>query len=131
VADPGPAEDLAAQTFSEALRSRARYPGRAAAGPWLYGIAHNLLRGHRRAEERQLRAYARTGVDPAAELDVEAEACAGMRRHELAMASGAYDIRRRRIVLETRERAKRVTAPKRVSATAAPGRPRPRWATGG
>jgi RNA polymerase sigma factor (sigma-70 family) len=69
---PALAEDLAAQTFTEALRSRERYPGRAAAGPWLYGIAHNLLRGHRRAEERQLRAYARTGVDPAAELDVDA-----------------------------------------------------------
>lgn len=67
------AEDLAAQTFSEALRS-AGYPGRAAAGPWLYGIAHNLLRGHRRSEERQLRAYARTGVDPATELDVDAVA---------------------------------------------------------
>ena len=68
---PALAEDLAAQTFAEALRS-ARYPGRAAAGPWLYGIAHNLLRGHRRAEQRQLRAYARSGVDPVAELDVDA-----------------------------------------------------------
>jgi len=32
--------------------------------PWLYGIATNLLRQHRRAELRQYRALARTGVDP-------------------------------------------------------------------
>jgi RNA polymerase sigma-70 factor (ECF subfamily) len=71
---PALAEDLAAQTFAEALRSRGRYPGRADAAPWLYGIAHNLLRGHRRAEQRQLRAYARTGIDPATELDTDAVA---------------------------------------------------------
>jgi RNA polymerase sigma-70 factor (ECF subfamily) len=33
---------------------------------WLYGIATNLVRRRARDEERMLRAYARTGVDPAA-----------------------------------------------------------------
>lgn len=67
------ADDLAAQTFAEALRSRGRYdPGGAGPGPWLFGIAHNLLRAHRRQEERQLRAFARTGVDPVVAVDTDA-----------------------------------------------------------
>lgn len=32
--------------------------------PWLFGIAANLLRRHRRAEERRLRAYARAAMAP-------------------------------------------------------------------
>jgi RNA polymerase sigma-70 factor (ECF subfamily) len=58
-------EDLAAQTFALALRDLKRYD--AARGPmraWVFGIAANVLRGHRRSEERRLRALARTGVDP-------------------------------------------------------------------
>jgi RNA polymerase sigma-70 factor (ECF subfamily) len=68
------AEDLASQVFAEALRSRARYdPAQPGAGaPWLYGIAHNLLRQHLRTEQRQLRAYARTGVDPLVADDTDA-----------------------------------------------------------
>jgi RNA polymerase sigma-70 factor (ECF subfamily) len=63
---PALAEDLAAQTFAEAYRHRGRFDGtRPSAVPWLHGIAHNLLRQHRRQEVRQLRAYARSGVDPA------------------------------------------------------------------
>jgi hypothetical protein len=53
------ADDLAAETFAVAFKSRRRYDAaRADARPWLYGIASNLLRHHRRREERQLRAYA-------------------------------------------------------------------------
>ena len=59
------AEDLAAQTFVEAFRSRARFdPSAASAVPWLFGIATNLLRHHRRSEARGWAAYARTGIDP-------------------------------------------------------------------
>jgi RNA polymerase sigma factor (sigma-70 family) len=36
------------------------------AGPWLFGIATRLASRHWRREERELRAYSRTGVDPAA-----------------------------------------------------------------
>jgi RNA polymerase sigma factor (sigma-70 family) len=54
------AEDLASETFMVAFRRRRSYDrSRADARPWLYGIATNLLREHRRAEERHLRAYAR------------------------------------------------------------------------
>jgi RNA polymerase sigma-70 factor (ECF subfamily) len=66
------ADDLAAQTFTEAFAHRARYdPTRSSALPWLHGIAANLLRRHQRTEQRQLRAYARTGIDPVLESDLE------------------------------------------------------------
>jgi RNA polymerase sigma-70 factor (ECF subfamily) len=60
------ADDLTAEAFLIAFRGRAKYDrAQADARPWLYGIAANLLRGHRRAESRQYRALARTGLDPA------------------------------------------------------------------
>jgi RNA polymerase sigma factor (sigma-70 family) len=59
------ADDLAAEIFAQAFEHRKRYDRqRPDARPWLFGIAHNLLRHHYRDEERALRAYARTGVDP-------------------------------------------------------------------
>lgn len=63
----GPAlgEELAAETFTVAFAKRARYrPETPDARPWLFGIAVNLLRTQRRKERRELRAFARTGVDP-------------------------------------------------------------------
>lgn len=67
---PALAEDLAAQTFAEAWSGRARFDptrGEAGAVGWLFGIATNLLRRHRRREDSQLRAFARLGVDPVGE----------------------------------------------------------------
>ena len=62
-ADAG--SDLASEVFVRAFASRSRYDlTRADARPWLYGIAANLLYKQRREETRQLRAYARRGVDP-------------------------------------------------------------------
>ena len=53
------AEELTAQTFVEALARHDRYdPERGPIGPWLFGIAANLLRRHYRQEERALRAIA-------------------------------------------------------------------------
>jgi RNA polymerase sigma-70 factor (ECF subfamily) len=64
------AEDLAAQTFFEAWAGRHRYDAsRGASVGWLYGIATNLLRRHRRREDSQLRAFARVGVDPTEDFD--------------------------------------------------------------
>jgi RNA polymerase sigma factor (sigma-70 family) len=69
------AEDLLAQTFLVAFETRARYhAGRAGVRPWLYGIATNLLRRHRRDEVRQFRAFARTGTDPDVPCPAEAVA---------------------------------------------------------
>jgi RNA polymerase sigma factor (sigma-70 family) len=62
---PGIAEDVVAETFLVAFRRRGTYDGsRKDARPWLYGIATNVIRRHRRDEVRALRAFARTGVDP-------------------------------------------------------------------
>jgi len=62
---PDLAEELASQTFLVAFNQRARYDlSFSNARPWLFGIASNLLRRQRREERRQLRAYARTGIDP-------------------------------------------------------------------
>jgi RNA polymerase sigma factor (sigma-70 family) len=63
--DPVLADELAAQVFVVAFSRRESYDStQADARPWLYGIAASLLRGHARAEERELRALARTCVDP-------------------------------------------------------------------
>ncbi|WP_426247036.1 RNA polymerase sigma factor [Nocardioides sp. LHG3406-4] len=66
------AEDLTADTFVIAFRSRARFDHtRGSARPWLYGIASNVAAKHRRSEVRGLRAFARTGIDPIAHSWVE------------------------------------------------------------
>lgn len=53
--DSSLAEDLAADVFLTAFRQRERYDQqRADSLPWLYGIAHNLLRNRLRAERRRL-----------------------------------------------------------------------------
>jgi RNA polymerase sigma factor (sigma-70 family) len=67
------ADELAAETFAQAFRRRSAYdPGRAGVRPWLFGIATNLVRHHVRGERRRLLAYARTGVDPVVQPDLDA-----------------------------------------------------------
>lgn len=57
------ADDLASEVFSIAFRRRSSYDhARNDARPWLYGIAANLVRRRHRAEQRQLRAYIRSGL---------------------------------------------------------------------
>jgi RNA polymerase sigma factor (sigma-70 family) len=69
---PDLADDLMAETFLLAFRQRERYDlTRSDARPWLYGIATNLVRQHRRAEGRFWRALARSGVDPVVESPAE------------------------------------------------------------
>ena len=66
------ADDIVAETFLAAFRRRHRYDlSRSDARPWLYGIAANVIGKHRRAEVRMLRAFARTGIDPAAQGHAE------------------------------------------------------------
>jgi RNA polymerase sigma factor (sigma-70 family) len=65
---PDLADDLAAETFTEAFDVRLRFDTtHPDARPWLFGIATNLLRHHYRSEARRLRAYAR--LDPPAAGD--------------------------------------------------------------
>jgi RNA polymerase sigma-70 factor (ECF subfamily) len=78
------AEDLTATVFLAAFQSRGRFrPSGHDAGPWLYGIATNILRRHTRTEVRRLRAYGRLphpgtvhvdGDDLASRLDAQGAA---------------------------------------------------------
>jgi RNA polymerase sigma-70 factor (ECF subfamily) len=57
---PTVAEELTAETFAKAFEHRARFePLHESAGPWLYGIATNVLHKAWRAERRQLSAFGR------------------------------------------------------------------------
>ena len=63
---PDAADDLVANTFLIAFQQRKRFdPSLRSARPWLYGIATNLMRRHRRQELAFYRALARTGGAPA------------------------------------------------------------------
>jgi RNA polymerase sigma factor (sigma-70 family) len=65
IGDWSAAEDVMAQTFLEAWRSRERIaPDGGSLRPWLLGIATNLARGHRRASRRQVAALLRLGAPP-------------------------------------------------------------------
>jgi len=87
---PGAADDVVAETFLTAFRLRSRYSrDRPDARPWLYGIATNLVGRHRRAEVRQYRALARTGLDPVTESfadRADARVSAGAESRRLAAA---------------------------------------------
>jgi RNA polymerase sigma factor (sigma-70 family) len=62
------ADDVVAEVFLVAFQRRGDYDlTHADARPWLYGIATNLIRRHRRDEVRLLRAIARAAADPPAE----------------------------------------------------------------
>jgi RNA polymerase sigma-70 factor (ECF subfamily) len=59
------AEDVAAETFAVAFAQRDRFnPERGALRPWLFGIATNLIAGHRRGEARHYRALGRLPAPP-------------------------------------------------------------------
>jgi RNA polymerase sigma factor (sigma-70 family) len=62
------AEEAAAQTFFIAFDQRRDFErGRADARPWLFGIATNIARRHRRGEVRELRAIAALGAEAVVE----------------------------------------------------------------
>lgn len=75
---PGDAEELFGEVFRIAFERRTSFDrGRSSAGPWLYGIASNLLRKRRRSEARRLSATVRLGADreraqPPQEVTVDA-----------------------------------------------------------
>jgi RNA polymerase sigma factor (sigma-70 family) len=72
-AGPALAEELTAETFAKAFEHRARFePIHESAGPWLYGIATNVVHKSWRAERRQLDAYRKTAAvwaSPADDFD--------------------------------------------------------------
>jgi RNA polymerase sigma-70 factor, ECF subfamily len=96
------AEDLVAETFLTAFRLRHRYDASyPSARPWLFGIAANLIRRYRRTERRQLRAYARTGVDPLDDglADAERRVDAAAVGPRLAQALASLPHRDREVLL--------------------------------
>ncbi len=53
------AEELAQETFAQAMVSRRRYDGRKGFRPWLHGIALNVVRKHWRKQRNATRAHER------------------------------------------------------------------------
>ena len=82
------ADELAAQTFLVAFDSRSRFDrSRSDSRPWLFGIATNLARNHRRREIVELRAVAAMTPEAGAGDDgVEARIDAERLRGPLARA---------------------------------------------
>jgi RNA polymerase sigma factor (sigma-70 family) len=90
-------EDIAAETFRVALDSRRRFDrSRDDAGPWLFGIATNLLRHRLRSETRRTRALLRLHHGDEADLSdgvvdrVEAEALGPQVAEALGRLQPAY-----------------------------------------
>lgn len=81
------AEELTAETFARALRSRRQFDvSHASALPWLYGIAVNQIRMHGRSEQRRQRAYRLFAQDASIEPPSTAEADARLDAQALAPA---------------------------------------------
>jgi RNA polymerase sigma factor (sigma-70 family) len=96
------ADEIAGETFRVAFERRGTWRGQSdSARPWLYGIATNLLRRHRREESRRLRAFARSADDRFATLDEDAILArldAGARGARLAAGLAALAPRDRDVV---------------------------------
>jgi RNA polymerase sigma factor (sigma-70 family) len=101
----GVADDLASETFLIAFRRRATFDSDVGVGQvrsWLYGIATNLVRRHRRGEERRFRAIARVPDepnDPGHDERVVVRLSAQRIRGELAAALAALPARDRDVLL--------------------------------
>jgi RNA polymerase sigma factor (sigma-70 family) len=78
-------DELASEAFARAFDSRSRYNAdRGPVAAWLFGIAANLIRRHRRDEKHRLRALARVSFAPA-----EDDASAADQRADAAASRGA------------------------------------------
>ncbi|MGN6167903.1 MAG: RNA polymerase sigma factor [Solirubrobacteraceae bacterium] len=86
------AADLAAEVFASVLLSARRYrPQRDTAGPWVLGIARNVLGASRRRRRVEDRARRRLGLEPIELDDYDLErtaALAGERGGVLALVEG-------------------------------------------
>jgi RNA polymerase sigma factor (sigma-70 family) len=97
-------EDLVAETFTTAFRSRSRFDRRYDdARPWLLGIAANVLRHHHRAEARRqrrrrsIRPDAPQGNDPAEEAISQVDSISSW--EHVARALEQLDDRYREVLL--------------------------------
>jgi RNA polymerase sigma-70 factor, ECF subfamily len=67
-------DDFVQSTFLEAYRSARRFRGDSAVKTWLFGIAANLVRVHRRSEQRRERATVALATVPPATTPTPGEA---------------------------------------------------------
>ncbi|HET8820061.1 MAG TPA: RNA polymerase sigma factor, partial [Thermoleophilaceae bacterium] len=82
-----------AETFAIAFRRWGSLDPSRPVRPWLYGVASNLIRHHWRKERRMLRAYARSGVDPAlAEEEISSDRL-DARAERLALSAALAQLR--------------------------------------
>lgn len=97
------ADDLAAETFLIAFRQRDRFDRRSGVvRAWLYGIATNLIRRHRRDEVRAWRALAKLPLPlpvTGAEERIAAQVTAQGTRRELAAALAKVSAKDREVLL--------------------------------
>jgi RNA polymerase sigma factor (sigma-70 family) len=97
------ADDVMAETFAVAFQRRHSYDvARLDARPWLFGIATNLMRTHRRTEARRWRALAReaAGVQDESVADaVAARVTAQAVRRELTETLARLPARQRDVLL--------------------------------
>jgi RNA polymerase sigma-70 factor (ECF subfamily) len=100
---PEAAEDVVAETFLIAYAQRHRFdPARASMLTWLYGIATNVARRHRRVERRHLAGYARAAealVDDGHADRAVARADATAVRARIARALARLPSRQREVIL--------------------------------
>src|SRR5580658_3843620 len=91
------AEELTAETFARAFAGRHRFdPSRGTVRAWLYGIAANLARHHRRDEQRHLARLAALGPDELVTPDGSGQLADRMR---LAGALASLQPRQRHVVV--------------------------------
>jgi RNA polymerase sigma-70 factor, ECF subfamily len=89
------AEDIASETFLVAFDRRNSYrTDQLDARPWLFGIATNLMRRRRRAEESTLRAYARSGVEGVVDVYAAVDARLEAGRSQPVIARALLKLRR-------------------------------------
>jgi len=88
------ADDVTAETFATAFRRWEAFDSSRPVRPWLYGIASNLIRHQWRQERRMLRAYARTGADPAIAEEDRAVDRLDAQAELVTLASALADLRR-------------------------------------
>jgi len=87
------ADDLAASTFTVAFERRGSFRREATtARPWLFGIATNLLRNERRAEQRAIESLARIRPSPPVAGGEDGESAAGLADALAGLDPGQRDV---------------------------------------
>lgn len=89
-------EDLVQSTFLEIARGTAAYDGRASVRTWLFAIATNIVRHHRRSTARRFRLLSAFGAEPAsapAQPDVQTDGRRNLERARAALAALGDDLR--------------------------------------